>query len=170
MRVYCVWPLNRSWLLLVTLCWLRRQRQVKCWRVGSFCPTLNAPLNFNSPDESWIICFAQLSCSLFSFLFMHDVCLHLISPFLHLNPSQTYFLPLSILFFFTLSVQLSILLTLNGLSITVFCSFCLCLKHCSLSLCLGGKLLERIFNKKHEQDVFITMCSWVREDFVAAEG
>lgn len=102
MRVYCVWPLNRSWLLLVTLCWLRRQQQVKCWRVRSFCPTLNAPLNFNSPDESWVISFAQLWCSLFSFLFMHDVCLHLISPFLHLNPPQTYFLPLSILFFFYL--------------------------------------------------------------------
>ena len=146
MRVYWVWPLNRSWLLLVTFCWLRQQRQDKCWRSESFCPTLNAPLNFNSTDESWIICFAQLSCSLFSSLFMHDVCLHLISPFPHLNPSQTHFVPFSIHFFFTWRVQLSILLTLNGLSLTVFCSFYLCLKHCSLSPCLGENLLERIFN------------------------
>lgn len=53
-----------------------RLQQVECEGTGSvFVKLWMHRWTFNSADESWIICFAPLSPSLFSFLFTHHLCL-----------------------------------------------------------------------------------------------
>lgn len=141
-------------VFLVILCrWRRgcsRLNVKKCF--CCFCQTLNAPLNLNSPHESWIICFAPLSRSLFRSLFMHDLRLALFSP---LSPSScsiiilhSPFLPLSILSF-TLSVHLSSSLTLWAFdhSLLLFLPLTHALNSAAFSTWLTNKLNYEIKNE-----------------------
>lgn len=128
-----------SWVSCMFVCARVTRAACKQKERERFCPTRNAPLNFSSPAESWIICFAPLSPSLFSSL------IHARSPpppiCLSLSPSRY-----SLVIPHTLTFCLSLSSHLLWVSISLFHSHSLGFQS-QLFLALPHALNSAVFSK-----------------------